>query len=114
MRCWGFHRQATCTRKQRCKTCSSKEHDESTHLIGCSCPDRCTNCRGPHTADDNTCLARPYFDAGGVLQRKTRAQIGGIQRAQSSAYEAKCKAANCSIHKETRPGPSGSPEAEAR
>lgn len=99
-RCWGFHNERTCTRKQRCRLCGSKDHMEEGHKhIGpaasdCNCPSRCTNCRGPHSAEDIGCPIRPHYD-GGIIQHKTKAQKEAIRKAQSVAFYAKLSACIC-------------------
>jgi hypothetical protein len=99
-RCWGFHNERTCTRKVRCRLCSSKEHAEEGHIhlgpaiSSCNCPNRCTNCRGPHSADDIGCPIRPYY-CEGAIQHKTKTQKEAIQKSQSAAYYARYTTRSC-------------------
>ena len=98
--CWDFHDPRVCTRKPRCRRCGSTDHVEGEHAhVGpkaplCDCPDRCTNCRGPHPANDLGCPIRPVME-GGVIQRKTRSQKEAIRRAQSIAYHVKHESRRC-------------------
>jgi hypothetical protein len=99
-RCWDYHNEKTCTRRSRCRLCGSKEHTETGHTHrgpsspDCACPSRCTNCRGPHPADDPGCPIRPYYD-GDVIQRKMQSQKEGIRKAQSAAFYTKYTASSC-------------------
>ncbi|OJD20323.1 hypothetical protein ACJ73_08345 [Blastomyces percursus] len=68
-RCWGFHLERYCNRNPRCRRCSSRDHQEGHPAChkedneDCGCPDRCTNCLGPHAANDLSCPARPVNQA---------------------------------------------------
>ena len=106
--CWGYHNQKSCGRKPRCRLCGSKEHTEAGHThdgpksSDCNCPDRCTNCRGPHPANDLGCPLRPYCSNGNI-QRKTKSEMENIRKAQSAAFYNKQAKRNCA----QQPNPSG-------
>lgn len=110
--CWDFHNQRTCTRRPRCRLCGSKDHIEDNHAHSgpkspeCDCPDRCTNCRGPHPANDLGCPLRPYY-SDGTFQKKSKSEKDGIRKAQSAAYYSKHSKRSCS--QTLRPGGSVSP-----
>ncbi|OJD09428.1 hypothetical protein ACJ73_10324, partial [Blastomyces percursus] len=97
-RCWGFHPERYCNRSPRCRRCSSKDHQEEHPAChkkeneACGCPDRCTNCLGPHAANDPSCPARPVV-RNGVLQKNSRSRQRDIRNAQNQAYWA--KSADC-------------------
>ena len=98
--CWDYHNQKSCTRKPRCRLCGSREHTEAGHVHDgpkspdCDCPQRCTNCRGPHPANDLGCPLRPYC-SNGSIQRKTKSEMENIRKAQSVAFYNKQTKRNC-------------------
>lgn len=63
-RCFAWHSERACTKSPRCRLYGSIQHTESGHT-SCdpdgihSCPPRCANCHGPHTADSLECFIRP-------------------------------------------------------
>jgi hypothetical protein len=98
-RCWDFHDERYCTRKQRCRLCSSTEHLEASHSCpqgnqDCDCPKKCAKCSGPHAADDPACPAKPSITKGSIL-KKTRIELTAIRNAQALAQKAKAKESKC-------------------
>ncbi|KAJ3499128.1 hypothetical protein NLG97_g581 [Lecanicillium saksenae] len=55
--CWLFHPPVRCTATKTCRTCGIM--DKSHNTEDCQATPRCTNCHGPHAADDERCYARP-------------------------------------------------------
>jgi len=108
--CWDYHNQKSCTRKPRCRLCGSREHTEAGHVHNgpkspdCDCPERCTNCRGPHPANDLGCPLRPYC-SGGSIQKKTKSEMEAIRKAQSAAFYNKQAKRRCG----QKPSPSPNP-----
>src|SRR5437762_1002272 len=93
-RCWGYHEERKCERKKRCRLCADDKHTEEGHpasecrvggACGCGPPDRCTNCRGPHAADDLGCPVRPAI-ANKAVQYKTKAQVEAIKETQAPKF----------------------------
>ena len=100
-KCWDFHHHARdCKREPRCRKCGAREHTEGDPTCHksvqetCDCPDRCTNCQGPHPADDPGCPIRPSVKDG-VIQRRSKLQKKDIRRAQHAAYQAKLSLSKC-------------------
>lgn len=78
-KCWGFHDARLCNFEQRCKQCSTQGHRH------CLAPPRCTNCKGPHAADTNSCPARPLV-RNGVLKKLTNSELKRIRQAGHRAW----------------------------
>jgi len=81
--CWGFHPDRHCDRNRRCGRCA---HDSHEHQ--CAIPPRCTNCLGPHPADDPACPARPRRQNGQVT-RLTKRQSQAVRAAGSALWAKK-------------------------
>ncbi|OJD09440.1 hypothetical protein ACJ73_10313, partial [Blastomyces percursus] len=118
-RCWAFHPERYCNRNPRCRRCSSRDHQEGHPTChkedngDCGCPDRCTNCLGPHAANDLSCPARPVVK-NGVVQRHPKTRKNDIRKAQNQAYWTKSKDCFCGGRYSTLDGrqdasPEGSP-----
>lgn len=60
-KCWGYHDARLCNSERRCKQCSAFGHSS------CEAPARCTNCKGPHMADEKYCPARPVLRKGSII-----------------------------------------------
>jgi hypothetical protein len=94
-RCYQWHNSRECIRPQRCRLCGAN-HPEAEHTSQCntsqphSCPPRCLNCGGPHTADDSTCLLRP------TRGPKTGSEKAAIRGSAKPARIRACQAAGCS------------------
>lgn len=96
-RCWAYHRPEHCTRAPRCSFCASIEHSCEQHIQQitssptcgaspgqCQCPNRCSNCYGPHPATDETCPLRP----GAEGTRKHRSEVEAIRKAGRARWQA--------------------------
>lgn len=79
-RCWGFHDQRKCNRDIRCLQCASKDHTT------CQGPPKCCNCRGPHSARDTNCPAKPIVRRG-VIIYPTRAESARFRAAGDKAWK---------------------------
>lgn len=94
-KCFAWHNERACIKSPRCRICGSTQHLESGHT-SCnpdrihSCPPRCANCHGPHTADSLECLIRPSKDH----KMPSKAEIAKIRQAASAA-RIRLKIAHC-------------------
>jgi hypothetical protein len=61
--CWGYHSRYSCGRNARCRQCGKNGHGEER----CQGMPQCVNCLGPHTADNETCQARPRRKNGRLI-----------------------------------------------
>ena len=80
--CWDYHTRHACNRQTRCMRCGKTNHTSD----GCTAPEQCANCLGPHTADLSTCPARPKR-AHGLLHRLPREQRALIRQMGSQLFQ---------------------------
>ncbi len=80
--CWDYHAQRVCARSSVCKRCGEPGHA----LEGCTAPERCVNCFGPHAADFTKCPARPKRSHG-VLHRLTKGQKEIVRQFGSQLHQ---------------------------
>lgn len=78
-KCWGFHDARTCNHEQRCKNCSVVGHSF------CQAAPRCSNCKGPHSAEERYCPARPTT-RNGTIRHLTQSELKRIRQAGHRAW----------------------------
>ncbi|POS81663.1 hypothetical protein EPUL_006483, partial [Erysiphe pulchra] len=79
-RCWGFHDQRKCNRDTKCPQCASKDHKS------CQGIPKCCNCKGPHTALDGNCPAKPIIRRGLIIH-PTRTEMARFCAAGETAWK---------------------------
>ena len=79
-KCWGFHDARICNQEPKCKQCGTTGH------LSCQAAPKCSNCKGPHPADESYCPARPVV-RGGIIRPLTQPELKRIRQAGHRAWQ---------------------------
>ncbi len=80
---WLFHPPVRCTATKTCRTCGITDQDHN--IEGCQATPKCTNCHGPHQADNEGCYARPK-KVGNAFHKLSKSQRIHARNLRSEDY----------------------------